>query len=56
MKNYAYIDRQGIMRIVSKEETAKQYAANGKVISTAIECKNGTPAIYNKATKALNAI
>lgn len=51
MKKYAYIDRQGIMRIVSKEETAKQYSKNGKVATTELTDKNGVPSMFNKATR-----
>lgn len=56
MKNYAYIDKQGILRIVSKEETARQTAANGKVVETTVPCKNGTPTLYNKALKAVEEV
>ena len=56
MKKYAYIDRQGIMRIVSKEETAKQYSRNGKVITTELPDKNGTPALYNKVLKSTEEV
>lgn len=52
MNSYAYIDKQGILRVVSGEETARQYSANGKVIETDAPCKNGTPTLYNKALKA----
>ena len=56
MKNYAYIDKQGILRVVSKEETARQTAANGKVVETTVPCKNGTPTLYNKALKAVEEV
>ena len=56
MKNYAYIDKQGILRVVSGEETARQYTANGKVVETTVPCKNGTPTLYNKALKAVEEV
>lgn len=56
MKNYAYIDKQGILRVVSGEETARQYTANGKVVETTVPCKNGTPTLYNKALKATEEV
>lgn len=56
MKNYAYIDKQGIMRIVGKEETAKQYSKNGKVVMTELPDKNGTPALYNKVLKSTEEV
>lgn len=52
MTNYAYLDKQGILRIVENKEHAKEYAKfNGKIVETTHACKNGTPAIFNKATR-----
>ena len=51
-KNYAYLDKQGILRIVEKEEWAKEYAKfNGKVVTTGLPCKGGVPTMFNKGTK-----
>ena len=51
MNSYAYLDKQGILRIVSKEETAKQVSVNGKVVETDARNKNGTPTLFNKTLK-----
>ncbi len=52
MTNYAYLDKQGILRIVENEEHAKEFAKfNGRVLKTTHACKNGVPAIFNKSTR-----
>lgn len=53
MTKYAYLDVQGILRIVGDEKTAKEYAKkNGKVVTTDIEEDQSVPVIFNNATKA----
>ena len=52
MTNYAYLDVQGVLRIVEEEAIAKEYAKfNGKVVTTGLSCKNGVPSMFNKATR-----
>ena len=52
MTNYAYLDKQGILRIVENKERAKEYAKiNGKVVETALLCEGGVPTMFNKGTR-----
>ena len=52
MTNYAYLDKQGILRIVENEKDAKDFAKfNGKVLKTTHTCKGGVPVIFNKSTR-----
>lgn len=52
MTNYAYLDKQGILRIVEEEAAAKEYAKlNGKVVKTNLPSKQGVPSMFNKATR-----
>ena len=52
MTNYAYLDVQGILRIIDDEERAKEYAkTNGKVLKTDLPCEGGVPTMFNKGTR-----
>lgn len=42
---YLYIDKGGILHAVAKEETAKQYSRNGKVIREDIPSAKGYPLV-----------
>lgn len=43
MKNFAYLDKAGILHVVEGKETAEKYSMNGKVIETEITAKGGYP-------------
>lgn len=49
MKKFAYIDRSGIMHVVSKIDTAREYKAVGThVVETEIEAAHGYPVADGK--------
>ena len=49
MKKYAYIDKGGIMHVVAKLDTAKEYKAlKTHVIETEIEAAHGYPVVNGK--------
>ena len=49
MKKYAYIDKGGIMHVVAKLDTAKEYKALGThVVETEIEAAHGYPVVNKK--------
>lgn len=49
MKKFAYIDKGGIMHIVAKLDTAKEYKAlKTHVIETEIEAAHGYPVVNGK--------
>ena len=41
-KNYAYIDKGGILHVVESRKTAEQYTT-GKVVETEVPCEHGYP-------------
>lgn len=43
MTKYAYLDKAGIMHVVAKKDTAKEYSKTGKVVETEIEANHGYP-------------
>lgn len=45
MKKYAYVDKDGIMHIVSNKKDAEDYSKNGKVIETDILASSGYPIV-----------
>ena len=50
MKKFAYIDKGGIMHVVAKLDTAKEYKAlKTHVIETEIEAAHGYPVVNGKA-------
>lgn len=52
MKNYAYLDVQGILRINESKERAEEFAKfNGKVLTTELPCKGGVPTMFNRGTQ-----
>ena len=49
MKKFAYIDKGGIMHVVAKLDTAKEYKAlKTHVIETEIEAAHGYPVVNGK--------
>ena len=42
-KHWAYLDRNGILYLVEKRDTAIEYAANGKVVETDYPSHHGHP-------------
>ena len=52
MTNYAYLDVQGLLRIVEKKEWAEESAKfNGKIVTTQLPCIGGVPSMFNKGTQ-----
>ena len=43
MKQYAYIDRGGILHVSASKKTAQDYSANRKVVETAYPADHGWP-------------
>mgnify|MGYP004539025695 FL=1 len=41
-KNYAYIDKGGILHVVETRKTAEEYTT-GKVVETEVPCEHGYP-------------
>lgn len=47
-KNYAYLTKAGIMKIVENPNTAMEYLGESNIILTDIECKYGYPVVNGK--------
>lgn len=47
MKNFAYLDKYGVLHVVAEESTAK---AHGNYVSTDLECEGGYPIVYGEVT------
>lgn len=51
MIKYAYLDKAGIMHVVSDEKTAKEYSKTGKCVKTEIKATGGYPVAYVEEIK-----
>ena len=47
-KNYAYLTKAGIMKIVENPNTAMEYLGESNIILTDFECKYGYPVVNGK--------
>ena len=49
MKRFAYVDRNGIMHVVAKLDTAREFKALGTtIVETEIKAEHGYPVVYGK--------
>lgn len=42
-KNYAYLDKGGILHVSKNYETARTYSKNGIIVETGVEAEHGYP-------------
>lgn len=54
MSKFAYLDKGGVLHITAKEETAKEYSRNGRVIATELPASGGYPLVGNEEILVYN--